>query len=136
MSSLRRIRWLDSSWKIIVSLLMVASGFVAARDYGQLPPAASSQRSEHEVSSNSNRDNSPGPDVGLARSLSFQQKQSIMQANFLKSKSDAAELAALAKDLCKELDKPNADVLSLGIVTRMERIEKLAKKIRDETKGF
>lgn len=59
-----------------------------------------------------------------------------MQANFLKSKNDAAELAALAKDLCKELEKPNADVLSLGIVTRMEKIEKLAKKIREETKGF
>jgi hypothetical protein len=59
-----------------------------------------------------------------------------VRANFEKSKSDAAELAALAKELCKELDKPNVDVLSLEVVNRVEKIEKLAKKIRDETKGF
>jgi hypothetical protein len=136
MSSLVHARWLASVRNVILSLMIIAAGLVAAPVHAQIPAAASGQRNEHEAGNNSNRDNSPGPDVGLARSLSFKQKQSIMQANFLKSKSDAAELAVLAKDLCNELDKPNADVLSLGVVTRMERIEKLAKKIRDETKGF
>jgi len=57
-------------------------------------------------------------------------------ANLEMSKSDAAELAALAKGLREELDKPNVDVLSLEVMNRIDKIEKLAKKIREETKGF
>jgi hypothetical protein len=68
--------------------------------------------------------------------LSPKQRLYIMRANFEKSKSDAAELAALAKALREELNKPNVNVLSLQVVNRAERIEKLAKKIREETKGY
>lgn len=68
--------------------------------------------------------------------MSAKQKQSIMHSNFVKSKSDAAELASLAKELREELNKPNVNVASLEIVSRAEKIEKLAKRIRDETKGF
>jgi hypothetical protein len=78
----------------------------------------------------------PSPDGDISPSLSPKQKQSIVRANFERSKIDAAELATLAKELCKELDKPTADALSPEIVSRVGRIEKLAKKIRDETKGF
>jgi hypothetical protein len=59
-----------------------------------------------------------------------------MHANFAKSKTDAAELADLAKGLREELDKPNVNVLSFEVINRAEKIEKLAKKIREETKGF
>jgi hypothetical protein len=45
-------------------------------------------------------------------------------------------LAALAKELREELNKPNVDALSLEGMNRIEKIGKLAKKIRDETKGF
>jgi len=69
-------------------------------------------------------------------SLSPKQKLNIMQSNFARSKTDAAELAALAKGLREELDKPNVNVLSLEVINRAEKIEKLAKKIREETKGF
>ncbi len=72
----------------------------------------------------------------LPAPLSVQQKQSIMRANFEKSKSDAEELAELAKSLREFLDKPPHNVPSNEIVLRAERIEKLAKRIRDETKGF
>jgi hypothetical protein len=68
--------------------------------------------------------------------LSARQKLSIMHANFEKSKSDAAELAALAKALHEELNKPNVNPLSLEVMSRAEKIEKLARKIRDETKGY
>jgi hypothetical protein len=68
--------------------------------------------------------------------LSAKQKLSIMRANFEKSKSDAAELAALAKGLREDLDKPDVNVLSLEVFNRAEKIEKLAKKIREETKGY
>jgi hypothetical protein len=72
----------------------------------------------------------------ISPTLSAQQKLSIVQVNFEKSKSDAAELAALAKRLREELDKPNAKILSLEVINRAERIEKLAKKIRDEMKVY
>jgi len=68
--------------------------------------------------------------------LSRQQKLRIMRANFVTSKNDAAELAALAKGLREELDKPNTNVLSAEVINRLEKIQKLAKKIREETKGF
>jgi len=68
--------------------------------------------------------------------MSAKQKQSIMHANFTRSKIDAAELAALAKELREQLNKPGVDVASLEIVGRAEKIEKLAKRIREETKGF
>ena len=70
------------------------------------------------------------------QSMSAKQKLSIMHANFAKSKNDAAELATLANELRAELDKPNVNVLSPQVMNRAEKIEKLAKKIREETKGF
>ena len=81
-----------------------------------------------------------GADNNAVRSedvrLSPKQKRLIVRANFEMSKSDAAELAALAKGLREELDKPDVNVLSLEVMNRIDKIEKLAKKIREETKGF
>ncbi|HXW16548.1 MAG TPA: hypothetical protein VEN79_18705 [Terriglobia bacterium] len=68
--------------------------------------------------------------------LTNKQKKGIMHSNFEKSKRDAAELAALAKQLREELNKPDVSTLSLEGMNRIERIEKLAKKIRDEMKGY
>lgn len=68
--------------------------------------------------------------------LSARQKEYIVHANFEKSKSDAAELAALAKGLRAELNKPDITTDTLEVMNRIEKIEKLAKKIREETKGF
>ena len=68
--------------------------------------------------------------------LTPRQRQYILHANFEKSKNDAAELAALAKQVREELNKPSAQGLSLEALARIDKIEKLAKKIRDETKGF
>jgi len=67
--------------------------------------------------------------------LTNKQKKSIMDSNFQRSKRDAADLAALASRLREELSKPDADALSLESMNRIERIEKLAKKIREEMKG-
>jgi hypothetical protein len=68
--------------------------------------------------------------------FSDKQRRSLLLANFKKSKSDAAELASLAKGLREELDRPGANELSAEVIDRVQRIEKLAKKIRDETKGY
>jgi hypothetical protein len=58
------------------------------------------------------------------------------QANFAGAKTDAAELATLAKELREELNKPNADLPSPEVISRAQKIERLAKKIREETKAY
>jgi len=68
--------------------------------------------------------------------LSPKQRRAIILANFEKSKNDAAEMAALAKELREALDKQREDVLTSDLINRLEKIEKLAKKIREETKGM
>ena len=78
----------------------------------------------------------PDSDVVSTDSLKPGQKMSIMQLNFVKAKTDSAELAALAKELREALDKPQADRHSSELIGRAERIEKLAKRIREETRAF
>ncbi len=60
----------------------------------------------------------------------------MLKQNFSKMKDDVDELAQLAKSLQEEVDKTNADVLSLKVVDKAERIEKLAHKIKSTAKGL
>lgn len=64
------------------------------------------------------------------------QKQAIVNDNFKKLKQHSQELAKLAKSLQNEIEKSNENVLSLEIVKKAEEAEKLAKKIKDEAKGY
>jgi hypothetical protein len=68
--------------------------------------------------------------------LSGKQKRDFLKANFEKMKRDAGELADLAKALQEELNKSNEDILSLDIVDKADKIEKLAKKIKGTARGF
>ena len=98
------------------------------------PPPASTQTGTNALQQEAERihRNQSGTYENTAPALSDKQKR-IMQANYEKSKHDAAELAALAKELREELNKPNVNGLSAEIVNRAEKIRKLAKKIRGET---
>jgi hypothetical protein len=64
------------------------------------------------------------------------QRNDLLKANFEKMKHDAGELAELAKALQQELEKSNENILSLDIVEKAERIEKLAKRIKGTARGF
>jgi hypothetical protein len=68
--------------------------------------------------------------------LSPKQKREIAKSRFEKMKQDADDLAALAKSLQEELDKSNENVFSLHVVEKAEKIEKLARKIKGEAKGY
>ncbi len=68
--------------------------------------------------------------------LSDKQRRELLKANFDKMKRDAKELADLAKNLQDQLDKSNENVLSLGIVDKADKIEKLARKIKSTARGF
>ncbi len=48
----------------------------------------------------------------------------------------ADELAALVKSLQEELGRSNENVLSLKIVSQADKIEKLAKRIKEAAKGY
>jgi hypothetical protein len=69
-------------------------------------------------------------------SLSQKQKSDLLKSNFEKMKRDAGELADLAKALQEELNKSNENILSLDIVDKADKIEKLAKKIKGTARGF
>ena len=62
--------------------------------------------------------------------LTPKQQRALLKANYAKMKQDADELAALAKSLQDELNKSNENVLSLDVVEKADKIEKLAKKIK------
>jgi hypothetical protein len=69
-------------------------------------------------------------------SLSRKQKSDLLKANFEKMKRDAGELADLAKALQEELNKSNENILSLDIIDKTDKIEKLAKRIKGAARGF
>jgi len=64
------------------------------------------------------------------------QRKELLKQNFEKMKSDADELVELSKSLQADLDKSNENVLSLKVVDRAEKIEKLAKKIKEIARGY
>lgn len=66
---------------------------------------------------------------------SEKQKQALADYNFKKLKKHAADLAELAKSLQKEIEKSNANILSLDIVKKADKVEKLARKVKNEVKG-
>lgn len=67
---------------------------------------------------------------------SQKRKQALVDYNFKKLKKHAAELAELTKSLREDIEKSNANVLSLKIVRKAEKAEKLAKKIKNEAKAY
>ena len=71
-----------------------------------------------------------------AAQITRKQKRDLLKQNFEKMKRDAEELATLAKALQEELDKSNENLLSLQVVTKAEKIEKLAKRIKSTARGF
>jgi len=78
----------------------------------------------------------PPPPPDAEDALSQKQKTAIVTTNFRKAKQDVAKLRKLAESLEKEVDSSNPNVLSLHIVQSATKIEKLAKKIKNESKDY
>lgn len=115
---------------ILLGLLGFSPG-VEGQGFGQRPgtmpqrPGQNSQKSQFP----------PEAPSSFPRT-SQKRKQAIIDYNFKKLKQHSQELAKLAKSLQKEVEKSNENVLSLEIVKKAEQAEKLAKKIKDEAKGY
>ncbi len=78
---------------------------------------------------------SSGPDMEIPERLRAKQQKDLRKYRFDKLKENAAELAKLANSLHEDLDKSNENILSLQIVDKAAKIEKLAKKIQDQAKS-
>jgi hypothetical protein len=72
------------------------------------------------------------PDMNAPPALTPKQQREILKSKYEKMKQESAELADLAKSLQQDLDKSNSDVLSLKVVDKADKIEKLAKRIKSE----
>jgi hypothetical protein len=67
---------------------------------------------------------------------SQKRKKALLDDNFKKLKEHAQDLAELTKSLQAEIEKSNENVLSLEIIKKADEAEKLARKIKNEAKGF
>lgn len=67
--------------------------------------------------------------------ITRKQRQDILKSKFEKMKEDAEQLSSLANSLQDELNKSSENILSLQIVEKAEKIEKLAKRIKNAAKG-
>jgi len=77
----------------------------------------------------------PSPESEIPREIRRAQKKHLLKARFEDMKEKVDELAALAKSLQEEVDKSNENILSLKVVETADKIEKLAKKIKNSAKG-
>ncbi len=64
------------------------------------------------------------------------QAEAILQADHEKSLKDVAELVKLSRQLQEELEKNDHHVLSVSAVRTAEKIEKLAKRIKNRLKRY
>jgi len=78
----------------------------------------------------------PSDDSETPGQLSRKQRRDLVKHNFERMQRDAEALAALAQSLQDDLSKSNQNVLSLKIVEKAEKIEKLAKRIKEAAKGY
>jgi hypothetical protein len=119
---------------LLISFLL--AGARGAAQGGALPPGRLSPAEGNSLSAQAAQQLPPTEVTEQGPPLSGKQKRNLIKANFEKMKHDAEELAVLAKSLHDELDKSNEHVLSLDVVEKAEKIEKLAKKIKNTARGF
>lgn len=120
-----------------VSLIMAFACLVSAQ--APVPPQPAQDGLEAQDAGQGNMPLAEGhhnPGAETPPWLKEKQKKAILSANLASSKKDAAELAALAQEIQGEMGKPDFKTLSPDCVARLNRIEKLAKKIREEMKAY
>ena len=78
----------------------------------------------------------PAPQPDASPRTTEKQKEALVKYNFKQMKKHADQLAELAQTLQKKIGQSNQNVLSLDVVKNAEEIEKLAKKIKNEAKGY
>ena len=122
------------------TLLLIAllAGWIFPASFtgqGGKPPAAAPRPRPLAPATSQEPSAAPqGPD--FPPDMIKKQRKELLKQNFEKMKSDADELVELSKSLQTDLSKSNENVLSLKVVDRAEKIEKLAKKIKETARGY
>jgi len=62
------------------------------------------------------------------------QKQAILKADFKRSVEDSQKLAELASEVRTDLEKSDANVVSLKMIKQLDEIERLSKRIKARLK--
>ena len=62
------------------------------------------------------------------------QSEEILKAEHKRSIKDAAELVRLSQEVTRELEEHEHHVLSIGLLKKLDEIEKLSKKLRARLK--
>jgi type VI protein secretion system component VasF len=70
-----------------------------------------------------------------AKEMQKRAEKESSEKNYKELREAATELAELTKQLSTEIDEAGQHVISARVFDRLERIEKLAKRIRDKAKG-
>lgn len=122
----RRVNTLVACYLLVGTSAAVALGRTFHAPTTLPPVVAASSNSQDSTS----HELEPAPPLILTP----KQRQAILKSNFEKIKKDSDELAALAKSLQEEVGKSNENVLSLKIVEKAEKIENLAKRIKNTVK--
>lgn len=65
-----------------------------------------------------------------------QREQAILKADYEQSVKDVAEIIRLAQELEQELEKNQEHVVDLRSIRKAERVEKLAKNVKNRMKRF
>lgn len=78
----------------------------------------------------------PPPETTPSQPQTQKQKQNVLKYNFQEMKKNADQLAEMAKALQNQINHSSENVLSLDIIKKAEEIEKLARKVKNEAKGY
>lgn len=131
MTPLSKLRCLAAIWIFSGFALLVVARPSRARPMAARPEAGAANGQQPT------RPSVPQPPPGLPSEpdvnsppLTPKQRRALLKANYNKMKQEADELVALAKSLQEDLNKSNENVLSVDVIDKADRIEKLAKKIR------
>jgi hypothetical protein len=114
---------------LLVAALILPGGVVPGALHAAAVPVQNQEAPHPTVSQGEVPSPSGPPDINPSP-LTPKQQRAVLKANFAKMKEDADQLADLAKALQEDLNKSNENVLSLGVVEKADKIEKLAKKIK------
>jgi len=100
------------------------------------PPRADDKREMENLKQKRNAEETAEAVAYDQSSSSARRKRALAKANFEQMKHDTDQLADLARALQEELGRSNTNVLSLDVIDKAGKIEKLAKKIRGSAKGI
>jgi hypothetical protein len=132
-----RKAWLPQRLALCTFLLGIPLG-PPGRRAPELPHAPSAYLAETSLPALTAQlpESAPAEESAAPPVLTRKQKRDLLKQNFEKMKRDADELATLAKALQEEVAKANENVLSFQVVTKAEKIEKLAKRIKSTARGY